>query len=48
MKKAKAKKKAPKKVGKPIVPLPSPPEENDPFDFGGIPIRDLKKNLGCG
>ena len=23
------------------------PEEN-PFDFGGIPQRDLKKNLGCG
>ena len=23
-------------------------EEPDPFDFGGIPSRDLKKNLGCG
>lgn len=25
-------------------------EENaDPFDFGGLPVRDLKKNLGgCG
>ena len=23
------------------------PDEN-PFDFGGIPARDLKKNLGCG
>jgi hypothetical protein len=23
-------------------------ETNDPFDFGGIPARDLKKNLGCG
>lgn len=22
--------------------------ENDPFDFGGLPKRDLKKNLGCG
>lgn len=20
----------------------------DPFDFGGFPARDLKKNLGCG
>ena len=19
-----------------------------PFDFGGLPVRDLKKNLGCG
>lgn len=23
-------------------------EEEKPFDFGGIPQRDLKKNLGCG
>ena len=23
-------------------------EEDKPFDFGGIPDRDLKKNLGCG
>jgi hypothetical protein len=23
------------------------PEEK-PFDFGGLPNRDLKKNLGCG
>jgi len=22
--------------------------EEKPFDFGGIPARDLKKNLGCG
>jgi hypothetical protein len=22
--------------------------ETDPFDFGGLPKRDLKKNLGCG
>jgi hypothetical protein len=20
----------------------------DPFDFGGLPLRNLKKNLGCG
>ncbi len=20
----------------------------NPFDFGGLPSRDLKKNLGCG
>lgn len=26
------------------------PEEgtDNPFDFGGLPQRDLKKNLGCG
>jgi hypothetical protein len=24
----------------------SPSEEN-PFDFGGLPARNLKKNLGC-
>lgn len=23
-------------------------EESTAFDFGGIPDRDLKKNLGCG
>jgi hypothetical protein len=22
--------------------------QEDPFDFGGLPSRDLKKNLGCG
>jgi hypothetical protein len=22
--------------------------EEKPFDFGGLPQRDLKKNLGCG
>ncbi len=22
-------------------------EEDKPFDFGGLPNRDLKKNLGC-
>jgi hypothetical protein len=26
----------------------APAEEAKPFDFGGIPDRDLKKNLGCG
>jgi hypothetical protein len=24
------------------------PEEGKTFDFGGLPERDLKKNLGCG
>lgn len=48
-----------KKSGKKIVPQnpkPIPPQEDPspigledkPFDFGGIPDRDLKKNLGCG
>jgi len=23
-------------------------KETTPFDFGGLPQRDLKKNLGCG
>jgi hypothetical protein len=24
------------------------PNNELPFDFGGLPSRDLKKNLGCG
>ncbi|MCG8390735.1 MAG: hypothetical protein MJA30_34630 [Cytophagales bacterium] len=24
------------------------PEKNDERQFGGLPDRDLKKNLGCG
>jgi hypothetical protein len=28
---------------------PTPEPENEtPFDFGGLPQRDIKKNLGCG
>ncbi len=23
-------------------------EKENPFDFGGLPLSDLKKNLGCG
>lgn len=23
-------------------------QEEKPYDFGGLPDRDLKKNLGCG
>jgi len=43
-----------KKSKKEKVPLPPPPsveqesEQSDGFDFGGLPKRDLKKNLGCG
>lgn len=28
--------------------VPQQIDEEKPFDFGGIPDRDLKKNLGCG
>jgi hypothetical protein len=31
----------------PVAPV-TPPEEEKPFDFGGLPQRDIKKNLGCG
>jgi hypothetical protein len=31
-----------------IPPEKEPGETEDPFDFGGLPKRDLKKNLGCG
>jgi hypothetical protein len=27
---------------------PSEPESDERFDFGGLPNRNLKKNLGCG
>lgn len=47
----KRKRNKPTKVATPQqqqAPPPSPPEEDKPFDYGGIPSRDLKKNLGCG
>jgi hypothetical protein len=53
MKKNKVKKKVTKqdqkKPEKPALP-PTAEEETteNPFDFGGLPNRDLKKNLGCG
>jgi hypothetical protein len=38
-----------KKPVKPKVKAPEPADEPEkPFDFGGLPQRDLKKNLGCG
>ena len=37
----KVKKEEPKK-------LPPPEEKDESFNFGGLPQRDLKKNLGCG
>jgi len=27
---------------------PQPTEEDNALDFGGLPDRNLKKNLGCG
>lgn len=43
------KKKIPKKenAAKKAPSLPIQ-EQEKPFDFGGLPQRDLKKNLGCG
>ena len=32
----------------PTKPLPREADENEKaFDFGGLPDRNLKKNLGC-
>ena len=51
---SKAAKKKTKKTGDKSTAKPTPqevirPVEDDkPFDFGGLPERDLKKNLGCG
>ena len=45
------KKKATKKSKtKAVVAQPKGANETEekPFDFGGLPQRDLKKNLGCG
>jgi hypothetical protein len=39
----------PKKSKKPEkIPDSQQQETEDKFDFGGLPKRDLKKNLGCG
>ena len=35
-----------KQETKPVKPEPI--DDEKPFDFGGLPQRDLKKNLGCG
>jgi hypothetical protein len=45
-----AKKKAAKKVkikGALKQPKPQKEENENPLDFGGLPERNLKKNLGC-
>ena len=44
-KKGKASKK--ENEAKKSAPLPIQ-EQVNPFDFGGLPKRDLKKSLGCG
>jgi hypothetical protein len=45
-----AKKKAAKqaKTTNKKMPAPASPEKEKAFDFGGVPDRNLKKNLGCG
>ena len=47
-KKAKAKKKGEKLIPEKPKDVQVQVDEEKPFDFGGIPDRDLKKNLGCG
>lgn len=48
-KKAGKKDVAEEKTEKPRPKEEKPHEEDEnPFDFGGLPKRDLKKNLGCG
>jgi hypothetical protein len=44
------KKKKPKPDKEKVRQTPSNPDEKkaDEFNFGGLPQRDLKKNLGCG
>ena len=36
------------KKSKEIIPKEIDKEQKDPFDFGGLPIQNFKKNLGCG
>lgn len=48
MKKKAKQKKTPKKLPEKPNASPQQADEEKPFDFGGIPDRDLKKNLGCG
>ena len=48
MKKKTKEKKSEKKLVPPKAKEIPRQDEEKPFDFGGIPDRDLKKNLGCG
>ncbi len=51
---SKASKRKTKKTADKSTAKPTPQEtirsadDDKPFDFGGLPNRDLKKNLGCG
>jgi hypothetical protein len=45
---AKPQKEAKKSEDKQVARVKDDSDEDKPFDFGGIPQRDLKKNLGCG
>jgi hypothetical protein len=51
---SKAAKKKTKKPSDKSTAKPTPQEairfvdDDKPFDFGGLPEKDLKKNLGCG
>lgn len=47
-KKAKTDQQKPKPEVQPSDRKPVETNEDNPFDFGGLPARDLKKNLGCG
>jgi hypothetical protein len=47
MGKKKGPKKAKTKAGK-KPPVLEKIEDENPFEFGGLPDRSLKKNLGCG
>ncbi|HQQ98270.1 MAG TPA: hypothetical protein PLX35_13460 [Cyclobacteriaceae bacterium] len=45
--KEETKKKSPKPKEKIPAKKREAPTEEKPFDFGGLPARNLKKNLGC-
>jgi hypothetical protein len=52
---ASAKKAKPKRKKKPVKGEPKPElarpareESDESVDYGGLPARDFKKNLGCG
>jgi hypothetical protein len=48
MKKKVIKQKKVKKLEAKPSPLPLSKEQDDRFEFGGLPEINLKKNLGCG
>jgi hypothetical protein len=45
-KKVKKLTKVTKEAPKPVVEIT--PEKENQYEFGGLPKRDLKRNLGCG